>query len=205
MRRLNVLAVGVVILLGCGNASLRAQSSDKSIDVGGHFSVLHLSEFDATNTGIGLNTAWQVGRHVALGGSVTWFNGDASAPLAERIAKQSRTLGLAGARYGVRSGLVDVFARAHAGVLRFAALGPSVCVAIAPAPLECQLAAGYTAFATDLGGGVALNAAEHLQFRVEAGDLLVRYGMDASRTSGEPSGAFTSHNLQVTSAIAWRF
>jgi hypothetical protein len=205
---LMVVAVSSVFILFSGPARLYAQASDRSsFDAGGHISVLRLSEFDTTDAGVGANATWHITPALALGGSLTWFNGSESSALAHRVANQTRVLGLAGGRYGIHRGGVELFARGHAGFLRFAPFDGAVCVAVTtvPLPLECLIAAGYTAFATDLGGGVAMNASEHLQIRVEAGDLLVRYGMQAYRASGEPTDGFTSHNVQVSSAISWRF
>ena len=68
-----------------------------------------------------------------------------------------------------------------------------------------QLAAGYTAFVADVGAGVSVTAGPHWQVRVDAGDLMVRYGQEAHRSNGDLTDGFTSHNLQVSSGLTWRF
>ena len=82
-----------------------------------------------------------------------------------------------------------------------------VCIAIFPAPLNCQLAEGYTAFAGDFRGGASVDLAQEgrLRAHVEAGDLLVRYGRQALRPGGNTTDGFISHNLVATFGLLWRF
>ncbi len=93
------------------------------------------------------------------------------------------------------------------GFLRFSPLEGAVCGAVTtvPLPLECQIATGYVSFAMDLGGGIAVAAADRVHVRVEAGNLMVRYGQEAHRSNGELSDGFTSQSIQVSSAVVWRF
>jgi hypothetical protein len=118
-------------------------------------------------------------------------------------------LSLAGVRRGWSRGRVELSGHARAGALSFARVGRAVCVAITvfPTPLDCQLATGYTAFAADLGAGVGvgLGAGERVRLNIEAGDLLVRYGLEAFRPNGETTTGFVSHNLQAAAGLAWRF
>jgi Outer membrane protein beta-barrel domain len=195
------------LVWGSLGAPTFAQSSDANVDVGGRVAVLRLSEFDTTDTGIGVHAAWRATPIVALDGELTWFPGGSRSAVDNRIAHQQRTLGLVGARSGIQRGPVELFGRARAGFLRFAPLDPAVCVAVTtvPQPIDCVIVPGYTAFATDLGGGVAVNVANRLQFRADAGDLMVRYGMRVYRYNGKSTEGFTSHNLQVSSGLTWRF
>jgi hypothetical protein len=184
-----------------------AQTSDAGVDIGGHITVLRLSEFDTTDIGVGVNMTWHATRIIALDGALTWFPGDQSASLGNRVARQQRTLGLVGARSGIRRGPVELFGRARVGFLRFASEDPAVCAAVSvvPPPLECHIAAGYTAFATDLGGGVAVDITDRLRIHADAGDLMVRYGLKAHRPNGRQTDGFTSHNLHVSSGLTLRF
>lgn len=196
-----------IVLWGVSIAPASAQTSDAGIDAGGHISVLRLSEFDTTDTGIGVNMTWRGTPIVALDGALAWFPGAEPASHGNRIAGQGRLLGLVGARSGIRRGRAEVFGRARIGFLRFAPIDRSVCVAatIVPPPLECQVAAGYTALATNLGGGVAVNVADRLRLHADAGDLMVRYGMKTYRTNGRLTDGFTSHNLQMSAGLSWQF
>ena len=102
---------------------------------------------------------------------------------------------------------MNLFARGRAGFLRFGSEPATACILIFPTPLVCQLAGGYTAFAADLGGGasVALIPSRRLRASVAAGDLMVRYGLQALRPNGTATDGFISHNLLVTIGAVWQF
>jgi hypothetical protein len=175
------------------------------VELGGQISVLRLSEFDVTDAGVGLTAAWRATPIVALDSSLSWFPGNDGAA-AGRIASQQRVLGLVGARSGIGRGPLELFGRARAGFLRFSPQD-AVCVAVTtvPLPLECHVASGVTTFASDIGGGISVTTSRGLQIRLDLGDLMVRYDEKAYRSNGELSDGFTSHNVQLSSAILWRF
>jgi hypothetical protein len=195
-----------VIALLASSAPVFAQASDRQVELGGHIATLRLSEFDVTDAGVGVTAAFRLSPIVALDGAVTFFPGN-NGGAHVRIARQERVMGLVGARSAIRRGNVELFGRARAGVLRFSSIEGAACIAITivPLPLECQIATGYTAFATDLGGGIGIDIATSGQLRIEAGDLMVRYGHEAYRSSMELSDGFISHNLQVSAGLMWRF
>lgn len=195
-----------IALLLASAAPVFAQASDRNLELGGHVAALRLSEFGVTDTGIGPTVAWRLSPIVALDGALTWFPGN-NGTVNVRMERQERVLGLVGARSAVRRGTLELFGRARAGFLRFSSIEGAACIAITivPLPLECQIATGYTAFATDLGGGVGIDIGRSGQLRIEAGDLMVRYGHDAYRSNMELSDGFTSHNLQVSAGLRWRF
>lgn len=199
--------VVAIVMSGVTVAPASAQTSDAGISAGGHISVLRLSEFDTTDTGIGVDVMWRGTPAFALDGAFTWFPGAEPGTHGNRIATQERLLGLFGVRSGLRLGRVDVFGRARAGFLRFAWIGQAACVAATtvPPPLACQVAAGYTAFATSLGGGVAVNVSDGLRLHADAGDLMVRYGMKTYRANGRLTDGFTSHNLLMSTGVSWQF
>jgi hypothetical protein len=196
----------VAMLIGVATTPAFAQTPGAAIELGGHVTVIQLSEFDVTDTGVGITAAWRATPIFLVDGAFTWFPGDGGSS-STRIARQQRSLGLVGVRSGIRRGRIELFGRARAGFLRFSPLEGAVCVAVTtvPLPLECQIATGYMSFATDLGGGIAVAAADRVHVRVEAGNLMVRYGQEAHRSNGELSDGFTSQSIQVSSAIVWRF
>jgi hypothetical protein len=197
----------MVVCMGMAVPAFAHAQTDAGIEAGGHVAVLRLSEFDTTDAGIGVHATWRATPIVSLDGALTWFPGGDTASLVNRVARQERTLGLMGARSGIRRGPFELFGRARIGFLRFGHIDQAVCVAVTtvPLPLECHIATGYTAFATDLGGGIALDVADRLQLRTDIGDLMVRYGIKAHRSNGEPTDGFTSHNMQFSSGLVWRF
>jgi hypothetical protein len=196
----------VIVLTVVMVSSMRAMAQTPTVEVGGHVSVLRLGELDTTDAGVGPDVVWRMTPLLAIDGALTWFRGsNASTGGSSRHAR--RTLGLTGLRAGISAGSVDVFARARGGFLRFSPGPPTVCIAIFPVPLVCQLAGGYTAFAADVGGGasVGLIRSGRLRASVEAGDLMVRYGFMSFRPNGTTSESFISHNLLVSIGAAWRF
>jgi hypothetical protein len=194
----------LIALLAATAGSSQAMAQTHGAEVGGHVDVLRLSELSSTDAGVGPDVAWRFSPSLAIDGSLTWYP---SASTAGSSQHQQRTLGLAGVRTGVTAGSVDLFARARGGFLRFGSQPASVCILIFPTPLSCQLAAGYTAFAADIGGGasVALIPSGRLRASVGAGDLMVRYGLQALRPNGATTDGFISHNLLVTIGAAWQF
>ena len=194
----------LIALLAVSAGSSQAIAQMRGAEVGGHFDVLRLSELSTTDVGVGPDVAWRFSPSLAIDGSLTWYP---SASTAGSSQHQQRTLGLAGVRAGVTAGTVDLFARAGGGFLRFGSQPATVCILIFPPPLSCQLAAGYTAFAADVGGGasLALIPSGRLRASVGAGDLMVRYGFQALRPSGTTTEGFISHNLLLTIGAAWQF
>jgi hypothetical protein len=202
---MRVLTLTIAALFASSAPAL-AQAHDRNVEIGGHITALRLSEFDVTDAGVGVSAAWRVSPVVALDGAFTWFPGN-NGGVGVRLDRQERVMGLAGVRSAVGRGAIEVSGRARAGFFRFSSIDGAACVAITivPLPLDCQIATGYTAFATDLGGGVGIDIAGRGQLRVEAGDLIVRYGQEAYRSNMELSDGFISHNLQVSAGLMWRF
>jgi hypothetical protein len=207
MRSRRWVVRAAVVLLALSPATVFAQSTNRGVELGGHVAVLRLSEFDVTDTGIGVTAAWWATPIFALDSSLSWFPGSGDGTTSTRLERQQRVLGLVGTRSGIRRGSLELFGRARAGFVRFSPLEGAVCVAITtvPLPLECHVASGDTNFASDIGGGVSVTTSRALQIRIDAGDLMVRYARQAYRSNGELSDGFTSHNVQVSSAIVWRF
>ncbi len=224
--RVSPVVVAIGVLLAVGSSPAAAQK----LEVGGHYSGLRLSEFDTTDLGrrhdIGIGfdvTGSPIGR-LALDGGLTVFAGDLQLRRVDEFWHRSRLLGLMGLRGEHTVGHLEAYARGRVGFLHFwggddvprgdretrmiGLISDQVfCTPIVPTPLGCRLAAGYTAFAADLGAGVsvALNPRSRVRLRLEASDLLVRYNLEATRPSGEITDGFTSHNLLVTIGIGWRF
>jgi len=187
-------------------ASSTAMAQTRGIDVGGHVGVLRLGELDTTDVGVGPDVVWRMTPLLAIDGALTWFRGsDASTGRSSGHAR--RTLGLTGLQAVIGAGSVEVFGRARGGFLRFSPGPPTVCIAIFPVPLVCQLAGGYTAFAADVGGGasVGLVPSGRLRASIEAADLLVRYGFTSFRPNGSTTEGFVSHNLLIGIGAAWQF
>ena len=195
----------LITLIVLSTGSSRTFAQNQGVEAGGHIAVLRLSELHTTDVGVGAHVVWHVAPAVAVDGALTGFPGQGDSN--SSLERQRRVLGLAGVRTSVAYGNADLFARVRAGFLRFGQGPPTVCIAIFPTPLVCQLSGGYTAFAADFGGGasVGLIRSGRLRASIEAGDLLVRYGFTSFRPNGSTTEGFVSHNLLVSVGVDWRF
>ena len=192
------------VFVTVGSSTAIAQT--RGVETGGHVSILRLSEFDSTDVGVGAHVIGHLMSVVAIDGALTWFPGARDFE-EDGLVSQHRTLGLVGIRATVGKGDVQFFARGRVGFLRFGERDSAVCIAIFPTPLACRLATGYTAFASDFGGGasVGLGSSGQLRVNIEAGDLLVRYGLEALRPRGEITDGFVGHNPLLAIGLGWRF
>lgn len=197
-----VLLSGVILAMAASPA--HAQSPTGKFEIGPNLSILRLSELDTTDVGIGVDAAWHIAPRIAIDGTLAWFPGGGDDP---SLSDQRRVLGLIGVRSGVTRAGIDFYGRGRVGFLSFAETEPFACILIFPAPLNCQLAGGYTAFAVDLGGGaiVPIDRDGRWRVRVDVGDLLVRYDMEALRPNNERTDGFISHNLLFSAGLVWKF
>ena len=193
-----------VVTLAIAASPAQAQSPTGTFEVGPSVSILRLNELDTTDVGIGVDAAWHLMPRLAIDGTFAWYPGGGD----DRALKdQRRTLGLIGVRSGITRGGVDFYGRGRVGFLSFADVGPVPCIQIFPAPLTCQLANGYTAFAVDLGGGaiIPVDSTGTWKVRVDVGDLLVRYDQEALRPNSERTDGFISHNLLFSAGLVFKF
>ncbi len=182
----------------------QAQTATGSVEVGPNISILRLSELDTTDIGVGVDASWHILPRLAIDGTLAWFPGGGDD---RALSDQRRILGLIGARSGITRGRVDFYGRGRVGFLNFADVGPVPCILIFPAPLSCQLANGYTAFAIDFGGGavIPIDSEGKWRVRVDVGDLVVRYDQHARRLNNDVTEGFYGHNLLFTAGLVWRF
>lgn len=204
----SVLTVASLMVMWAGLTfgSPPAAAQNSGVEAGGRVSVLRLSEFENTGVGVGTFLIWPLTSVVAIDGAFTWFPG-ARDVNGNAFESQHRTLGLVGVRASVRYGDVELFGRGRVGFLSFVEQDSAVCIAIVPTPLDCRLARGYTALASDLGGGasIGLGRSGRLRLHIDAGNLVVRYALEAFRPSGEITDGLVSHNLLVGIGLGWRF
>jgi hypothetical protein len=203
-RILNTLVAASAVAVALGASRADAQPAAGSVDIGPNLSVLRLSELDTTDVGIGVDASWHLMPRITIDGSLALFPGSGDDT---SLSDQRRVLGLVGVRSGITRGRVDIYGRGRVGFLNFGEAGPFACSLIYPAPLSCQLAAGYTAFAVDLGGGaiVPVDSEGKWRVRVDVGDLIVRYGLDAIRSNGRVTDGFLSHNLLFSAGLVFKF
>ena len=150
----------------------RAQSDEKNVEVGGHFSLLRVPTLTANSTGIVCitipcpTTAFSHGNETEFGfGSRIGYN---VAPYLTLEAEGNffprdrdlgggrKAQGLFGAKAGKRLDKAGIFAKARPGFVRLSRgdyrLGTGACVAVFPPPIGCFQPVARTSFAIDLGG-----------------------------------------------------
>jgi hypothetical protein len=203
------IAMSVVALLADSPPAI-AQPSGRPVEASVGVAAMRLSELDETNVGIRGAVDVHIARAFAIEGALTWFPGAWNSSTSV-LDGQKRLLGFAGVKaVAVTTSRVELFGRGGVGFLSFASqegTTPSCPSQIVTTTLACGLAIGYTAFTTEIGGGasIALDAHGRLRVRVDAADLLVRYGSVVARSNGRATDGFFSHNILTSASVGWRF
>ena len=170
LKRITGFLFALVLLPG----SLLAQ--DRPFEIGGQITFVEAGPFDDDDddAGVGVRVGWRPRGPLGVEAELNVYPSDLPG---EGIAvSSSRVEGLFGVTVGPRLGIVRPFARLRPGFLRYReAPEPVACILIFPPPLSCQLAAGQTLFALDIGGGVEVAIGPAMLFRVDIGDRMVRY------------------------------
>jgi Outer membrane protein beta-barrel domain len=197
-------------MISFATALAYAQSSDvPKLEVGGQFSFIRLGDLSENDTGVGLRIGYNVTNSLALEGEFNYFPGGLTdfarffpGIPANAVYSQNRTQGLIGAKYMVlRGDKFGIGGKFRPGFLRFN--GDSGAIGCPPGSQAfiCQLAAGKTNFAMDLGGVLEYYPAGKLFTRFDVGATIIRFGPSAD---GPPDG-FNSTNLQLSAGIGVRF
>lgn len=182
----------------------RHASAQSSLQVGIHLAAVASSEFDETDVGVGGWLSWRAGGWFGADAELTFYPSDfADAP----VFSASRVEGLFGVTAGPRIGTVRPFVKVRPGFVRFAeAPEPFPCIAIFPPPLACQLAAGHTGFALDIGGGIEFETSGRTFVRIDAGDRAVRYPGPVIEPDGTVQDeSFFSHDFRFQIGGGLRF
>jgi hypothetical protein len=182
----------------------RHASAQSQFQAGMHLAAVASSEFDETVVGVGGLLSWRPGGWFGADAELTFYPSDFPD---EPAFSASRTEGLFGVTAGPRIGAIRPFVKVRPGFVRFAeAPEPFACIAIFPPPLNCQLAAGHTGFALDIGGGIEFAASGSTFVRVDAGDRAVRYPGPVIEPGGTVQDeSFFSHDFRFQIGGGLRF
>jgi hypothetical protein len=190
------------LLLASQHAS--AQTRDGQFQVGIHLAVVNSSELDEIDVGVGGLLSWRPSGLFGADAELTFYPSDFGD---DPVFSASGFEGLFGVTVGPRIGAIRPFVKIRPGFVRFAeAPRPFACIAIFPPPLACQLGAGHTAFALDIGGGVEFQTTGIMFVRVDAGDRAVKYPgpvIDLGGTVQDES--FFSHDFRFQIGGGLRF
>jgi hypothetical protein len=201
---MNRLVTAFVFLSVLYARPVAAQSAEPLFQAGGHLATSRSSEFDETDIGVGVRLSWHPATVLGVEGELTVHPGDLGEPAA---FSGGRVEGLFGATVGPRLGRVRPFAKLRPGFVTFQeAPEPIACILIFPPPLNCQLAAGRTLFAFDMGGGVEWFPSDATFVRVDVSDRAVRYPSPVIDSSGTVrDNSFVGHDFRFTVGGGVRF
>jgi hypothetical protein len=172
-------------------------------EAGAQVAIARSGEFEATDTGFGGRLAWRALDFLAAEAEMNVY--PRTFPASRRTSFSSGRLeGLFGVTAGPRFARVRPFAKLRPGFVRFR--GHTIaCILIFPPPLACQLAAGRTVFALDVGGGVELSAGPRTFVRIDAGDRVLTYPGPSFRNGRVTQQSFFSHDLRLSAGAGLRF
>ncbi len=183
-----VLAAAALLLM-VPPQNAQAQSETPKVEIGMHYTMLRLRDFDTTDHGVGGRLTLNVTDSFGIESEVDYFprgRDNLAAPTGFSVASR-RTLALFGVKYGMRSEKAGIFGKIRPGFMRF---GESA-LDIPPIPSIPSA----TEFALDFGGVFELYPTRRVGFRFDVGDTIIRFG----------GRGFTSHNLQITPGLVLRF
>ena len=204
--RRRLLAVLIFTMSFAGYGVAFAQSSGPRVEVGGHVSLLNLSDFSSsTNTGVGGRFTFDVAPWLAAEAEVTFFpHDDALIRSAETPGieyHRRRTEALFGAKIGVRGERAGLFAKVRPGLTSLSHTGVS-CHGDQCALILLALPEYRTEFALDLGGVFEFYPSPRFVTRFDFGDTMIRH-----RSFAPPCAAreCTSHNFNTRFGVGVRF
>jgi hypothetical protein len=181
----------------------RAQSAPR-FELGGQVTWATSSQFDATDIGFGGRFSWNPIGLVGLESELSFYPQDFTD---SQPFSGARLEGLFGATIGPVVGALRPFAKVRGGFLNVReASRPFACILIFPPPLACQLGAGSTLPAFDIGGGLELFPSRRTFVRVDVGDRILKYPGTVLDANGVVrSDSFSSHDFRFAAGAGVRF
>jgi hypothetical protein len=183
-------------------STVAARAQDR-LEAGAQIVAAHSGEFDSNDIGIGGRFSWKptnlIGAEAEMNVYPRRFPANRSAAFS-----RGRIEGLFGATVGPWLGSIRPFAKLRPGFVTFRG-NTIACILIFPPPLSCQLAAGRTVFALDIGGGIELLAGPRTLIRVDAGDRLMKYPGPSFRDGRVAQNDFFSHDFRMSAGAGVKF
>jgi opacity protein-like surface antigen len=203
---ISVVSIALLAVM-CGTAT--AQSATDRLEISAQASLLRLSDFNATNAGVGGRVSFDLTTWAALDGEVMLFPHDTIAGAESttsiggfRVAQhRRRTDALLGLRLGTRTERLGAFFRIRPGLTRLSDTGID-CVGPGCAVVTLARTSYRTEFAFDLGGGMEFYPSPRTVARADLGDTIIRHRSAAPPC---PATSCTSHNLSSRFGIGVRF
>jgi hypothetical protein len=206
-----LFVAALLILIPVPNAL--AQSETPKVEIGAHYTLLRLKsrsplnnpvfeivdpDYVATDHGFGGRLTFNLTDQVSLEGELNYFP-EERANFAEPLYINSRRLqGLFGVKAGMRGDKMGIFGKVRPGFMHFGEGTPDPRIqTFAPVPASVS----NTEFAMDVGGVLEFYPSRHTSLRFDLGDTIIRYSK--GDISWRPS--FTTHNLQLSVGVGFRF
>lgn len=170
-----------------------------------------------TQAGFGGRIGYNITPSVAVEAELNFFPSVDSFGTDQLFGDGHQLQGLFGPKIGKRFEKVGIFAKAKPGFLRVSKgdLQPrpdTGCIAVFPPPLGCFVPDSKTHFTVDVGGVFEIYPSKRTVIRFDVGDTIVRFEERRVPLSFLPLGlvalpvpAETTHNLQVSIGVGFRF
>jgi hypothetical protein len=181
-------AAALLLMVPAQNA--QAQSETPKVEIGAHYTLLRLRDFDVTDSGVGGRVTFNLADSFGIEGELNFFPQKRTDSLTTPLlfVDSTRTQGLFGVKTGLRSEKAGIFAKFRPGFVRF---GESSSIVGSQS---------FTQFALDFGGVLELYPSRSVAVRFDIGDTVIRFG--SNFTGGD---SFYSNNLQISTGVAFRF
>jgi hypothetical protein len=179
------------LLLTVTAQNAQAQSSETpKVEVGVHYTLLRLRDFDTTDNGVGTRVTYNLADTLSIEGEVNFFPQKRPNFATGGLSVDSRrTQALFGAKYGMRSETFGIFGKFRPGFIRFSEGTPAFLGS-----------SSDTEFALDFGGVFEIYPSRSVAFRFDVGDTLIRFSNP--NLVIDPT---YRHNLQFSTGVAFRF
>jgi hypothetical protein len=181
-----------MFLLAIMSVHVMAQVDTPKVELGVHFTYARLRVIAQNDTGVGGRLTFNINEAMAVEGEYNYFPGPIFGG-----ASNSRRQGLFGVKYGIRSESAGIFFKVRPGFVKFEGNPALTCLV---GTFACNLAAGQTRFAFDIGGVFELYPIKRTVVRFDVGDTMISYP-----PSLEIPESFTAHNLQFKVGVGLRF
>lgn len=183
--------------------------------------ILSISKSRKTQPGFGGRFGYNLTDNLALEAEVNLFPKADLFSQPDAFNDGSLIEGLLGLKAGKRFEKVGAFGKARPGFL-YASNGDlqripgTLCITAFPPPVGCFETTGKNSFAFDLGGVVELYPTKRTLIRFDVGDTVVRLGQRNVTAIVKAPGSLpmwgvigvpaeTTHNLQVSAGVGFRF
>ena len=181
-----LVTAAALLIVPAQNAQAQSRSETPKVEVGAQYTFLRLRDFDINDSGVGGRLTYNVTDNFGIEGEVNFFPQRRPNFATLTSTDSQRTQALFGVKYGMRSEKLGIFGKIRPGFIYFGQGTPVV---------PGGSSASATEFALDFGGVFELYPSRHLALRFDVGDTVIRFG----------NLGITSHNLQITPGVAFRF